>query len=215
MTGRHGDRYWQGIRLQRMSPVQWLIAGLLLTGIVLFARWQNSQDLNARTSVVRALLELPEGAVFSDIQRLNKSARTTPSVAVIAQLSASDMEAYLLRLEKPLWVRSIPSFGDAPLQPISPGSIKWRSLPVPASVGNSGVGWSSLSARAVSGIRNGRMLCVALQDRQTAQGHSSATRPAREFTARDCMDVPRTDESLTVVLGALDFETRTLHVMIK
>ena len=214
MTGQGRGRYWSGFRLQRMSPVEWLAAGLLLAAIVFFVRWQHERDLDARASVVRALLELPAEAVFSEIRSTTKSPRTSPRLAAIVRLSASDMETYQTRLEKPLWAVSVPRFGDAPIQPISPGTIMWRSLPIPASVGTSGVGWSSLSARAVSSIRSGRMLCIALQRRQTDREDSGSAAPARRFTARDCTDVPRTDERLTIVLAALDHETRTLHVQI-
>jgi hypothetical protein len=208
-------RYWRGFRLRRMTTVQWIISGLLLVGVVLFARWHNSQDNETRTRVLRSLLDLPPTTIISDFQRLNKSDPKAPRIALIAQLSQAEMDSYRAKLESPLWLSRIPDFGDTALQVISPGSIKWRSLPTPVAVGNNGVGWSSLSARAVARIRNGHMLCVALQERKLAGKSGGGPTQLRSFTARDCIDVPRTDTGLTILFGAIDHDTRTLHAMIQ
>ncbi|MGL5361932.1 MAG: hypothetical protein ACRDBH_03570 [Bosea sp. (in: a-proteobacteria)] len=135
-------------------------------------------------------------------------------MAAIARFSPADLEAYVSRLEKPLWAGDAPRFGEAPLLVIMPRSIMWRRLPAPASVGTSGLAWSHLSAQAVAGIRNGRMICIALQDRPADGGESSRREPTNRFTARDCRDVPRADERLTIVLGMLDLDTGTLHLQI-
>lgn len=215
MTVDERGPFWFAPRLQKMSPAQWLVAGLLLCAIVFLARWQHDRDLEARARVVAAFFELPDGVTYVDIQPINKSKRTSPSVAVVARFSSSDFKGYISGLDSLLWSKNIPLFGNLPVRAASPNNIKWRSLPVPASVGTSGVAWASSSADAVSAIGNGRMLCIALKKQLTVQGNGETPPSPSHFTARDCTDIPRTDEGSTLVLGALDLDTRTLYAMIK
>ena len=80
--------------------------------------------------------------------------------------------------------------------------------------GNRRVGWYTLSQKEAASMRQGRVFCIALKRKPKGTLAERRNPTAPRYTARDCTDLARTDGGSTVVLGALDFETKSLHMII-
>jgi hypothetical protein len=73
--------------------------------------------------------------------------------------------------------------------------------------------WTNLSAVEIRSFRRGRVLCVALQRKpRTSRNTQSGDVP--RYAATDCSELAKTDRVAVIVLGALDLDTRTLHMII-
>jgi hypothetical protein len=62
-------------------------------------------------------------------------------------------------------------------------------------------------------LRRGRALCVALQ-RKPGGNRNEQSSDVSRYAASDCSELAKTDRVAVIVLGALDLDTRTLHMII-
>ncbi len=209
-----GDRqWWQRLPVSLLSSAQWFAFALLVFGIIGFIYWQDHRDLNARADVLREFFELPADAKFADIQRFSKSRSTAPRIAAIVRFTEPQFKAFAGRLDtQRTWEQGAPRYDGLPLEIISPENPRWQGLPVPTYAGERRVRWTNLSEAEASRMRNGRVLCVALQRKERAW-NAQANGETPRFVAHDCSVLAQTDRSAAVVLGALDHDTKTLHMI--
>ena len=212
-TSAQDPRWWQRIRLSVLSPEQWSLLALLVAGYFGTAHWYEQRDLDARAEVLRQMLDLPAGTRFAEFQSL-KSSAMEPRIAAKVRFTEPQFNTFIARLDTaPRWQAGPPHYDGAPVEMISPETIRWRDVPLPVQAGTHFVNWTKLSAAEIRSLRRGRAVCIALQ---FIPGGSRTTRTSTvpRFAARDCSDTAKSDRVSVIALGALDFDTRTLHVLI-
>lgn len=206
-------RSWQRIRLSILSPAQWSLLALLAAGYFVATYWYEQRDLNARTEVLRQLLALPAGMKFTDVQSL-KSSMIAPRIAATVRFTEPQFGAFAALLDDaPRWQQGPPNYDGAPVEMIAPENIRWRDVPLPKQAGDRFVNWTKLSAADVRNLRRGRAVCIALQFKPGVS-RKTKTGETPRYAARDCSEPAKTDRVSVIVLGALDFDTRTLHMII-
>lgn len=73
--------------------------------------------------------------------------------------------------------------------------------------------WTKLSAAEMRGLSRGRVPCIALQGKpRTIRTTQSSNAP--RYAASECSELAKTDRVAVVVLGVLDLDTGTLHMLI-
>ena len=204
----------QRFSLPRMSAAQWASIAALSAGFVLIVYWQDQRDLDARAGVLRQLFELPAEVTFVDLRRISKSSVKAPRVEAVARFTPSQFDVFVAGLDRQaIWQHGAPAYDGAPLEVAAPESLRWRALPVPSYAGNTRVSWRSLSETDVAKMRRGRVLCIALQFKpRTPDERSGDTSP--RFSANDCSALAHHENGATIALGALDFDTRKLHMIL-
>jgi hypothetical protein len=209
--------FWIRIPLAIMSPSQWSVAALLLVGVVGFVIWRDQRDLDASVHILRQMFAVPEGATVRNARLLIKAPVETPRVEAIVQLTPVQFESFRARMEVDrAWPGAGASYDDAPLAVTSPETIRWRGLPAKFKVGmKSFAKWSRLTAAPVEGIRNGRVLCLSLRRFQRDMRAERENKDAPRYTARDCADVAPDERAGLLALAALDFDSRTLYMIIR
>ncbi len=196
-----------------MSPAQWSLIALLVTGVFLGTYWYEQRDVNARAEFLRRFLGLPADAKFASIQSITSSA-TAPRIAAIVRFTKPQFESFSAQLaNSPLWQQAPPHYDGAPIEVISPENFRWRDVPLPVQAGNRFVNWTKLSAAEVKSVRRGRALCIALHRKPWSDRKSQSSDVAR-YAANDCSALAKTEHVSVIVVGALDFDTRTLHMII-
>ncbi len=206
--------WWTRFPLARMSPAQWAVTGLLLIGGIVFVSWQDQQDINTRTDVLRTFFALPADTQFTDVNRIRKSAATNPRIEAITEFTGPQWDAYLkLADQTPPWPLKNVVLEGKPLDLAAAGNLTWRVPLLPDMVGDRSVRWSKLSKERVSSIRQGRWLCMALRFKpwnERGEGDSS-TLP--EYAALDCSSIKPMEKVSKLVIGVLDLDNRTLYMV--
>jgi hypothetical protein len=204
----------QRLPLSLLSPAQWSAIALLLTGGFLGSYWYERRDLNARAGIVGRFLGLPDRTGFASFQSSNSPA-TAPRIAAIVRFTKPQFDSFVAQLDQaPLWQHGTPHYDGAPVEVGSPETIKWRDGPLVERAGSTFVRWNKLSAEEMTRFRRGRVLCIALQ-RKPGSYRSTHSSDAPRYVAKDCSEPAQTERVSRIVLGALDFDTRTLHMIMK
>ena len=190
------------------------MVAVLVAGYFLGTYWYEQRDLNARAELAGRFLGLPAGTKFASFQSSNSPA-TAPRIAAIVRFTKPQFESFIAQLDNaPLWPQGPPHYDGAPVEVVSPETIKWRDGPLPAQAGNRFVSWNNLSAAEMRRLQRGRALCIALQ-RKPGINRSTKSGDMPRYAANDCSEPAKTDRVAVIVQGALDFDTRTLHMIIK
>ena len=206
-------RWWRGFPLSLMSPAQWSLIALVVGGYALGTYWYEQRDLQARAEILRQFLSLPDNITFASVQPL-KSPAAAPRIAAIVRFTEPQFNSFSAQLENvPLWQQGLPSYDGAPVAITSTENFRWRDLPLPVHAGNRFVNWTKLSAAEIRSLRRGRALCVALQ-RKPGGNRNAQSSDVSRYAASDCSELAKTDRVAVIVLGALDLDTRTLHMII-
>jgi hypothetical protein len=209
-----GRSWLQRLPFSLASPAQWSAIALLVTGGLLGSYWYEQRDLTARAELAGRFLGLPPGTRFASFQSSNSSANA-PSIAAIVRFTKPQFDSFVAQLDQaPPWQKGPPHYDGAPVEVVSPEAITWRDGPLLKRAGNQVVSWNNLSADEMRKFKRGRTLCIALQRKHggTAIMFSST---APRYVAKDCTEPATTERVSRIVLGALDFDTRTLHMIIK
>ncbi len=197
-----------------VTPEQLAAVALLAVAYFGYSRWSEQRDLHARAELAGRFLDLPAGTKFSAFQTSNSPA-TAPRIAAIVRFTKPQFEAFVAQLEQvPLWPQGPPQYDGAPVEVVSPQNIRWREVPLPVQAGNRFVSWNNLSAAELRSLRRGRVLCIALQ-RKPGSNRGTNSSGVPSYAANDCSELAKTERVSVIVLGALDFETQTLHMIIK
>ena len=215
-TGPTGPRHpWlQRFPLSLASPAQWLGLAVVVAGYCLGTYWYEQRDLNARAELAGRFLGLPPGTRFASFQSSNSPA-TAPSIAAIVRFTKPQFDSFVAQLDQaPPWQNGPAHYDGAPVEVVSPETIKWRDGPLLERAGNKFVSWNKLSAEELRRFKRGRALCIALQ-RKPGSYRSTHSGDAPRYVAKDCSEPEKTERVSRIVLGALDFDTRTLHMIIK
>lgn len=198
-----------------MTAKQWFVTALVLVGFSLLVYWQDQRDLSARADVLRQFFGLPTETEFADIRVISKSSVRAPRVEAVVRFTEQQFEDFADNLDSSgIWRQAAPWYDGAPVEADPAENLRWRDPPVPAHAGDRPVSWTRLSAADVAKLQRGRVLCIALQRKPGSDRNEHAVRQAPRFAAKDCSQLAPTEAVATLVLGALDFDTRTLHMVI-
>lgn len=209
-----GIPWLQRLPLSLASPAQWSAIALLVTGGFLGSYWYEQRDLNARAELAGRFLGLPAGTRFAAFQSSNSSA-DAPSIAAIVRFTKPQFDAFVAQFDQaPPWQQGPPHYDGAPVEVVSPETITWRDGPLLKRAGNQVVSWNNLSADEMRKFKRGRALCIALQ-RKPGSTRSTHSKDAPRYVAKDCSEPATTERVSRIVVGALDFDTRTLHMIVK
>ncbi len=197
-----------------VTPEQLAAVALLAGAFFGYSHWSKQRDLQARAELAGRFLGLPAGTKFASFQSSN-SPELAPRIAAIVRFTKSEFEAFAAQLDNgPLWPQGTPHYDGASVEVVSPEPIKWRDLPLPVQAGDRFVSWNNLSAAEIENARRGRALCIALQ-RKPGINRSSHSPGVSRYASKDCAELAKTERVSAIVLGALDFDTKTLHMIIK
>ncbi|MEI8146593.1 MAG: hypothetical protein WCH83_14125 [Alphaproteobacteria bacterium] len=203
--------YWGRVWLAVMSA-----AALWVLGIHAFNFWRAQRDLDASVHFLRQMFAVPEEAVVREARRLGKVTLEIPRGEAIVQLTPVQFESFRARMEADrAWPGAGARIGGAPLGVTSPETIRWRALPATFKVDGHSNRWSRLTAEPVEGIRNGRFMCLFLSELERDRRAEHANKDAPRYAARDCADVAPEVRGGREALAALDFDSRTLYMIIQ
>lgn len=208
-------RPWlQQFPISFLSPAQWVMLVVVITGYFFGTHWYEQQDFNRRAALAGRFLGLPTDTIFASFQSTN-SAELAPRIAAIVRFNDSDFKSFITQLDNgPIWPQAIPHYDGAPVEVLSFENIKWRDHPLPKQVGDEFISWNNLSGQEIINMQSERVLCIALQKKpRERRGKGSDGLP--RFTAKDCSAVAKAEHVSAIVLGALDFDTKALHLIIK
>lgn len=209
-----GRPWLQRFPLSFASPAQWLGLAMLVIAYFLGTYWYGQRDLNGRAELAGRFLGLPPGTRFASFQSSNSPA-TAPNISAIVRFSQPQFDSFVAQLDQaPPWQHGSPHYDGAPVELVSPETIRWRDGLLPERAGSKFVSWNNLSAEEIGRFKRGRALCIALQ-RKPGSFRSTYSSDAPRYVAKDCSEPAKTDRVSRIVLGALDFDTRTLHMIIK
>lgn len=161
---------------------------------------------DAHFEVLRRQFLLPDDVAASSIRVAKGSSVARPRVEAIVRLSEQQYRAYAAAIADGRWRPFFLTYGGSPVRSFSAEALRWNEAPQPAYAGERRVRWGGLSHNEAQSMSNGRVMCFALQ-RQTGE-------PSAAFTARACGEIGRRESVTAYVLGLLDDDTRTLHMVI-
>lgn len=206
--------WWTRFPSARMSPKQWTVVGMILVGGILYVSWQDRQDINARTDVLRTFFALPSDIQFTEVNRVSKSAATNPRIEAVAAFTVSQWESYLKQTNNtPPWSLKDVVLGGKPLDIAAAGILSWRTSPLPEMVGDRRVRWSNRFRERVPAIRNGRWLCIALSFKRWDERGEGDRSTLPEYAALDCSTIKPKEKVSKLVIGVLDLDNRMLHMV--
>jgi hypothetical protein len=210
-AGTAHSPFWARVRLTVMSA-----AALWIVGVIAFNFWRDQRDLDASVNFLRQMFAVPEGAIVREARRLGKVTLEIPRGEVIVQLTPVQFESFRARMEADrAWPGAGARIGGAPLEVTSPETIRWRALSATFKVDGHFNRWSRLTAKPVDGIRNGRFMCLFLWELERDMRAKHANKDTPRYAARDCADVAPEVHRGREALAALDFDYRTLYMIIQ
>lgn len=206
----------------------WTVGVLVLIGVAMIYGWQSSHAETER--LFRAQFHIPDDVAFAETRYPRRGSAN--GLEAIVQFDQKQFAAYMARLDDPrIWKPALPDLpGPAAEPPYSPRALRWAKLPGPALAGNRRVRWGNLSRDQVYMVKNGRAFCLAL--RQPAGKRKSdwsyaapkgyddrfpLDTPAHldRYNALACSELGRSERPRALVQGVLDFDTRTLHMIVR
>jgi hypothetical protein len=187
-----------------MTPQQRLQTGLILLGLVSFIWVMGAIDRAQRQDRLRALFHLPADSQFTAFRGGGKRSLARPQLEGTYTFSAAAFDAYVKQLDSAaVWTPGAVHYDGTTVATTTYPALRWRSLPLPPFAGERRVRWGNLSADEAGQVRNGRALCMVLQPE---------AKPGKSYQARACHELARNEPVSAIMLGLLDYDTKTLHM---
>lgn len=201
--------------MRSLTPWQWAMTLAIGVGFLLVVSWNHESDKAARLNFLRQQFRLPEDAVFSDYGNISKSSLAFPRVQAIVKFSPEQIQAYADRLDDPsVWRPGYLSYDGKTAMLVSSEPLRWMDVNESGFMNKTQSRWGSLSEEQVPHIRNGRGLCFALRADRLDTAPRSDAEPALRYSVEPCSALGPADGAAAYVMGALDFDTRTLHMIV-
>lgn len=194
-----------------MTPRQWMMTIAIGVGFLLVVAWSHERDKAARLDFLRQQFRLPDGVAFSDYRNISKSSVALPRVEAIVRFSPEQFRAYVSELDDPrVWRPGHLSPGGGTEIPVSSEALRWSDMQGSNVANDLPGGWGDLSREQVSQIRNGKVLCFTLTMTRPDSGAESES----HYGTKACSNIGPTDQLGAYILGVLDLDTRTLHMIV-
>ncbi|MFV0296837.1 MAG: hypothetical protein ACK5JT_12040 [Hyphomicrobiaceae bacterium] len=210
----------------RHNRYRLLALALLPVAYVAFTwsgRSSSSED------VLRAQFHIPDDVAFS--QSVYPARNMGHYVEGIVTFTPPQYDAYQSSLGDPqIWkAEPFASTYLTVVPPFSPRALTWEDLPKPLLAGNARVRWGNLSFKTAATATSGKVLCIALRFPPGQRKASWVPPVAREAEARypletparldgynaiACAEMGRAERPRGYILGQLNADTQTLHMIV-
>ena len=150
---------------------------------------------------LRSQFRLPEDVALSQVYVRRSSSKPFPAdIEGIVQFSEMQFRKYISHLSDPDIWRPIPIVhgGNSFHGPYERNALAWRDL-----VGVRPLAWGSLSGQQAQSARNGLYICFSVRDDGSG------------YRGVQCPGPGSTTVRAAIVQGLLDFDTFTLHMLIR
>lgn len=185
-----------------------------IIGVIVVALWSiKAATTEAHQAIVLEQLRLPADTVFADFRSRYRGKGMKERIEAVVRFSDREFWEYVAKVDDAQpWQpvpfvfekRTIAGSYDAE-------ALRWEWTPRPAFAGAVRVRWGHVSREQENHSTKRRTLCFAavpIPANTTAEAGASST-----FQINACRHVPRTEYPLVYVLAALDYETKSLHVI--
>ncbi len=192
--------------LRRMTPRDHLTAAAVIAGLILAIWLYKSSVTAAHMEIVRQQFHLPPGIEFAEFSSLKRHKGMSERIEAIVRFSEAGFKAYLGSLnDGRIWQQEPFEYEGRQISgPYEPDALQWsRQAMRPATAGRRLVRWGHLSREMEHPNNNRLFLCYAA--RREADGSAGAVEP--------CTGLPQSASTAVYVLAAIDYDTRSLHVI--
>ncbi|MGF1650874.1 MAG: hypothetical protein ACFCUN_10520 [Hyphomicrobiaceae bacterium] len=213
------------------STFDWKMMGYVTIGAVAFlviSVWYGRSW--STEAIFRAHFHIPPGVEFTRSEAPTRG--TARQIEAFIEFSEAEYAAYLATLNDPaVWKPQRTAVNRIIAEPpFSPRALRWENGPYRGFVGSkwSGPTWGNLSRERVQKASRGLAFCLALRfppgERQTDrvrpirkefEHHFPRDTPAdlEAYNSVHCAELGRSERARGYLLGFLDDDTRTLHMI--
>lgn len=202
------------------------VALLAVVQTVVSLDWRSSSS----ERILRAQFRIPSEVEFSHSRYPRRGSAN--HIEGIIKFSQAEYGAYLSNLENPaIWNAEPIKIGrleTAP--PYSPRALSWQKLPKPIFAGTTRARWGNLSREPAGNAKAGWAFCLAVR-RPIGKRKSDWWRPApkgyehmfpletpvqlAKYNAINCAEMGRSENPSGIILGLIDADTHTLHMIVR
>ncbi len=188
--------------LANITNWSWAVWATIFGFCVLFAllKLTSAPSSNERQQL-RTQFHLPDDVMLSRIFRNSSKYKTFPApIESYAQLSEAQFGRYVAEITSPnVWRPSPIMHGGTEFHgPYAPDALVWRDLKSARLVA-----WGGLSEDQAQNARNGLAICFTVRD------------DGNGYRGMRCPEAGSPTVRAAIVQGLLDFDTRTLHMLIR
>lgn len=185
---------------------------LIIVGFFLFLFSFQVINTEKYKETLRTQFHLPKNASFEQFRyQAAKGRAAWPNIEGVVRFSEDEYRAYMATMWTPGVWKAVPfEHGKASISgPFAADAYAWRSRPpAPVEVGDHLGKFGFLSLQKVYDIKRGRYFCFIVR-RIPGAPDSDARR-----SADSCWSLQRGEDYVGYVAGAIDEDTRTLHMII-
>lgn len=199
---------WRALTNWQRLKVAAIIGSLIVWGVL-----SNIERRATQTDFLRTQFHLPVTLEFTEFSANIGKAPQRPEIQGIVQFTDEQFRSYASTLnDQNLWRPTAFQFGSSPvINEYSAQALHWREKePMPRYGGDRLPSWGNLSRERIYKIKHGSHLCFAGIKVSIA---SINTPPTHRIVA--CTQLTPSDKPIIRVLGALDSDTKTLHMSIR
>ena len=187
------------------SSGEWLSVLVVIVPFLIFSNWVAVPTPHEKETL-RSQFRLPPDVAIPKVRISRKERLAEPSpIEGIAQFSDAQLDAYMTTLSNPdVWRPRPIHYGGAAFEGVySPDALRWTDLP-----GERQLGWGALSWKEAQPVRKGSLLCFVVHE-------VAGTDRRPSLRADACAAAERTTGRAVFVQGLIDFERRTLHMIVR
>ncbi|HRK17931.1 MAG TPA: hypothetical protein PK970_03165 [Hyphomicrobiaceae bacterium] len=204
--------------LHGMTALQRIVTASIIGAVVVAIVISGAIRTSSHKEIVRQQLHLPPSIAFDEFESRYASRHKFQNerIEAIVRFSESEFQAYRAIVDdESVWM-PFPVVYNGDVIPVTfeAGALTWRVAPRPAFAGNVRVRWGNLSREQEPHARNRKTLCYAVLQIAPAGRQGSNGSGAPNHIARACSDFARTDKIRFYFLAVLDYDTRSLHVIL-
>lgn len=205
--------------LHRMSAPQRLVTFAIVGAAAILVIATDAIQQAAHERIIRDQLRLPESVAITEFESRNRGRGHRETIEAIIRFSDTEFAEYEAIIADADQWRPIPfAYHRENITPLNePGAYVWQPDNHPTFAGKHWVRWGHLTRDQPSYGRNRRYLCIAAKAiSNDAGGSSRAALPAKQPThvIRNCADFDRTESTIAYLLAELDYDRKSLRVIV-
>lgn len=188
----------------------WIGIGLLIAVMPTLSKLSYYLPVNSsHRAILSELFHLPDSVAYEYFRSSSKMRATRPQIEAVVRFTPEAFTDYFTRLDdgriwKPV---PIPYDGTTIYGEYTDEALAWtRQQPIFA--GSRRARWGNGTREKFYAIKDGRFFCLAVQRLEADRSPYSDGRLVYRGAA--CHQIARNEGTLAYVLGAIDYDTRTL-----
>lgn len=212
-AGRVGSitAQWRALTMAQ----RWTTAAIGVAVVVLLLSLQQIRRAE-QMAILREQFHVPGDIPIAEF-RPGGGKTQWPEIQGVARLTETQYRAYERSLNDPdVWRPSPFRYGGSTIEgAYSTEALWWRERPpLPRYAGDPLSAWGNLSAERFYAIERGRHFCFAVL-REPNQDRAPARNAPQRFRAMSCWDLNEDDRYFVRIMGAIDPDTRMLHMIVQ